>query len=115
MVDRKIYGVKAVLLPGTPATLAFNLFQFGLIDNMYLSPSLEELSLFLHYFKKAVQMFKKNVSKDRGIFLKYFPAYPDFITKQPAKHLVYIGTSIVPVHCTDGNIYFMFYGYKLSP
>ena len=38
-------------------------------------------------------MYKKNVSKDRGIFLKYFSAYPDFITKQPAKHLVYIGIS----------------------
>jgi hypothetical protein len=93
MVDRKNYGVKAVLLPGTPATLAFNLFQFGLIDNMYLSPNLDELSLFPHYLKEAVQMYKKNVSKDRGIFLKYFSAYPDFITKQTAKHLIYIGIS----------------------
>src|ERR1044072_7754835 len=37
MVDRKTYGVKAVLLPGTPATLAFNLFQFGLIGATYFN------------------------------------------------------------------------------
>src|ERR1044072_498991 len=93
MVDRKTYGVKAVLLPGTPATLAFNLFQFGLIDNMYLSPNLEELSLFTHYLKEAVQMYKKNASRERGIFLKYFSVYPDFITKQAAKHLNFFGIS----------------------
>ncbi|XP_058763949.1 uncharacterized protein LOC131637369 [Vicia villosa] len=37
MVDRKLFGVKAIITPGASQLLTFNMFQFGLIECLYLT------------------------------------------------------------------------------
>lgn len=93
LVDRKLFGLKTVITPGAPQVLTFNVFQFGLIDCLYISNNLEEIELFPHGIKESVQNFQRNIAKERTIFLKFYSAYPDFTTKQPAKHFVTIGVS----------------------
>ncbi|XP_058745422.1 uncharacterized protein LOC131618178 [Vicia villosa] len=93
MVDRKLFGVKAIITPGASQLLTFNMFQFGLIECLYLSKNLEEINLFPYNFKESVQNFKKNIAGERNIYLKFYSAYPDFTTNQPAKHFVFIGVS----------------------
>ncbi|KAK2420364.1 hypothetical protein QL285_031116 [Trifolium repens] len=43
--------------------------------------------------KNAIQLYKENIARDRTIYLKFYSAYPDFSTRQQAKHFVYVGIS----------------------
>lgn len=93
MVDRDVYGLKTIITPRATPALAFNMFQFGLIECIYPSKNLDEINLFPHYFKEAVQLYKKKVDGERTIYLKFYSAYPDFQTKQPARHFAFVGIS----------------------
>jgi hypothetical protein len=45
MVDRKLFGIKVIITPGASPLLVFNMFQFGLIECLYLSNNLEEINM----------------------------------------------------------------------
>jgi len=93
MVNRPMFGIKAIITPDTSEVLTFNMFQFGLIECLYLSHNFEEINLFPINFKEAVQAFKRNIAGERPIYLKFYSVYPDFSTNQPARHFVFIGIS----------------------
>jgi len=91
MVSKNGFGLKAVITPEASPILAFNMFQFGLIQCIYLSANFEEISLFPVTLKEVVQSYKRNIARERSIYLKFYSAYPDFSTNQPAMHFVQIG------------------------
>jgi hypothetical protein len=93
LVDRKLYGIKAIITQGASPLLVFNMFQFGLIECIYLSKNLEEINMFPSGIKSAVQAYKENIAGERTIYLKFYSAYPDFSTNQSAKHFIYTGIS----------------------
>jgi hypothetical protein len=93
LVDRKIFGIKAIINPGASPLLVFNMFQFGLIECLYLSKNLEEINMLPGLIKNAIQLYKENIARDRTIYLKFYSVYPDFSTGQQAKHFVYVGIS----------------------
>jgi hypothetical protein len=94
MVSRNGFAIKAIITSGASQILTFNMFQFGLIECIYLSANFEEISLFPIALKEVVQSFKRNIARERSSHLKfYYSAYPDFSTNQPAMHFVHIGLS----------------------
>jgi hypothetical protein len=93
LVDRKIFGIKAIITPGASQLLVFNMFQFGLIECLYLSKNLEEINMLPGSIKNSVQLYKANIAKERAIYLKFYSAYPDFSINQQAKQFIYVGIS----------------------
>lgn len=91
MVSRNGFGLKAVITPEASPILAFNMFQFGLVQCIYLSANSEEISLFPVTLKDVVQSYKRNIARERSIYIKFYSAYPDFSTNQPAMHFVQVG------------------------
>jgi hypothetical protein len=85
LVDRKIFGIKAIITPGASPLLVFNMFQFELIECLYLSKNLEEINMLPGLIKNAIQLYKENIARDRTIYLKFYSAYTDFSTRQQAK------------------------------
>jgi hypothetical protein len=69
------------------------MFQFGLIECLYLRKNLEEINMLPGLIKNAIQLYKENIARDRTIYLKFYSAYQDFSTRQQAKHFVYVGIS----------------------
>jgi hypothetical protein len=92
-VSRNGFGLKAIITHGASQILAFNMVQFGLIECIYLSTNSEEISLFPVALKDVVQSFKRNIARERAIYLKIYSAYHNFSTTQPAMHCVYNGLS----------------------
>jgi hypothetical protein len=45
LVDKKLFGIKALITPGASPLLVFNMFRFGLIECLYLSKNLEEINM----------------------------------------------------------------------
>jgi hypothetical protein len=57
------------------------MFQFGLIECLYLRKNLEEINMLPGLIKNAIQLYKENIARDRTIYLKFYSAYPDFSTR----------------------------------
>lgn len=91
MVSINGFGVKTIITPGALQILAFNMFQFRLIERIYLSANYEEVSLFPVALKDVIQSFKRNIERKGAIYLKFYSAYPYFSTNHPTMHCVYIG------------------------
>jgi len=92
MVTINGFGLKAIITPGVSQILLFNMFQFGLIEYIYLSANSEEISLLTGALKEVVQSFKGNIARKRAIYLKFYSTYPDFSTNQSAMHCVIVFT-----------------------
>lgn len=63
-------GLKAVLLPEAEPKIVQEFFDAGLAKTIFLSPDLREIKEFSVKFQRAVQMFKKNVSKEKDLCLR---------------------------------------------
>lgn len=69
-------GAKAVILPGANSELVHNFVSCGLCRMIFLSKDLGELKGLPANIQKAVSLFKKNVSKEQNLVLKFQSSLP---------------------------------------
>nr|QOJ37923.1 ORF6 protein [Grapevine-associated caulimovirus] len=67
------------LLEGSDPKFAYQLFQCGLIENVYPSSNLMELQYFPENFKKAIRNFRRRVkATDRPVYLNFTSSLVDW-------------------------------------
>jgi hypothetical protein len=72
-------GSRYNLLDGSDPKFVYQLYQCGLIDNIYPSNNLVELSFFPENFKRTIRNFRKRIkAADRPIYLKFYSSIIDW-------------------------------------
>ncbi|KAL9669263.1 hypothetical protein QQ045_006806 [Rhodiola kirilowii] len=70
--------IKTIVYPSAQPGSVYELFNQGLIDTIYLSPTYSELDHFNLAYKNAVGMFVKKTKTQKQIYLKFESSIPDF-------------------------------------
>ena len=113
---------------GVDPRLAYQIFQCGLLDNLYPGENLAELNYFPEYFRKAIRNFRRSIKAgNRPIFLRFNSSILDWGERQEIKspyHFVRIGLAseerksetgiVVPARDPDPKVLHLERAYTLN-
>ncbi|KAK8710182.1 hypothetical protein V6N13_145521 [Hibiscus sabdariffa] len=76
--DREDTGSKVIILQGADPKMVYKLFLAGLVEAIYMSDQLAEISLFPLNIKRALVYYQKRVAQGRPVFMKIWSTIPDW-------------------------------------